>query len=134
MSDEIIWLGLLGFFSFVFVAIFANPVVGMSSTDGLEISELKQYNVLKEITRVQGPGTGGTGDTARCDEGDKILSGGYRILTMFTDENFRISWNHASSDNGWSVGMSSTDGLETSGTFTIYALCADLPPMHIPPP
>ena len=54
MGDEIIWLGLIGFFSFIFVALFANPVVGMSSTDALETSDkIKKKEILDEYPQIQ---------------------------------------------------------------------------------
>ena len=63
----------------------------------------------------------------KCDEGDLVTGGGYRMLSgpMAT-----VAENYPSGKRGWTVTMLVADGSLTPMAIEVHAVCSDLEPLR----
>jgi hypothetical protein len=72
-------------------------------------------------------GTGFVSGVVKCDEGDLVTGGGYRMLS---GPSTSVIENYPSGGRAWTVSMLVADGSITPLEFQAHAVCSDLEPLR----
>lgn len=72
-------------------------------------------------------GTGLVNGVIKCDEGDLVTGGGYRMLAGPATT---VAENYPSGARGWTVSMLVADGSLNTIEYEVHAVCSDLEPLR----